>query len=86
MHFSNTAFFPSQADKSRGWSSWGNWSPCNRQCTRERERFCPAKNLKKCPGAKESNRVEVQKGRCRSQECYGEFEMINKIDTKRRLK
>lgn len=86
MLFSNTAFFfLLQAGKSRGWSSWGNWSPCDRQCTKERERFCSAKNLKKCPGAKESNRVEVQKGRCRSQECYGEFEMMNEMGTKRKL-
>lgn len=64
------SIYDCKSGKSRGWSSWGNWSPCDRQCTKERERFCSAKNLKKCPGAKESNRVEVQKGRCRSQECY----------------
>jgi len=64
------SIYDCKSDKSRGWSSWGNWSPCDRQCTRERERFCSAEDLKKCPGATERNRVEVQKGRCRSQECY----------------
>ena len=80
--FKNCDFFLLQADKSRGWSNWGNWSPCDKQCTRERERFCSAENLKRCPGATESNRVEVKKGKCRSQECYGEFEIINEIGTK----
>ncbi|KAJ7372575.1 hypothetical protein OS493_017846 [Desmophyllum pertusum] len=28
-----------KSDKSRGWSSWGNWGPCDTKCSRERERF-----------------------------------------------
>ncbi|XP_078348661.1 zinc metalloproteinase nas-15-like [Oculina patagonica] len=64
------SIYDCKSDKSRGWSNWGNWSPCDRKCARKRERFCSAKDLKKCPGATVRNRVEVQRGKCRSQECY----------------
>lgn len=78
-------FFLLQDDKSRGWSNWGHWSPCDRKCTRERQRFCSSEDVRRCPGATESNRVEVKKGECRSEECYGEFDMINEIGTKTNL-
>ena len=58
-------------DKSRGWSGWGNWSPCDKGCTKVRERFCPAKDISKCPGAN-SDRIQAQKGKCPNDECYGE--------------
>ena len=62
-----------KADKSRGWSNWGNWGPCDKKCTRERERFCSAKKLEKCPGATKRYRIQLQKGKCAFKECYGEF-------------
>ena len=65
-------FLSPPADKSRGWSEWGNWGPCNTNCTKERERFCSAEDIGKCPGAKKDDRVQVQKEKCSYKECYGE--------------
>lgn len=59
-----------KSDKSRGWSNWGNWGPCDKKCTRERERFCSAKKLEKCPGATKRYRIQLQKGKCPFKECY----------------
>lgn len=59
-----------KSDKSRGWSNWGNWGPCDKKCTRERERFCSAKKLEKCPGATKRYRIQLQKGKCPFRECY----------------
>lgn len=59
-----------KSDKSRGWSNWGNWSPCDTNCSKERERFCAAKDLKKCPGATKRYRIQVQKAKCPIKECY----------------
>ena len=56
--------------KKKGWSNWGNWSPCDKNCTKERERFCSADDIKKCPGA-DGDRIELQKAKCPMDECYG---------------
>ena len=65
-------FLSLQGDKSRGWSEWGNWGPCDTNCTKERERFCSAEDIGKCPGAN-GDRVQLQKGKCPYDECYGEW-------------
>lgn len=67
----NNYFLLLQGDKSRGWSEWGNWGPCDTNCTKERERFCSAEDIGKCPGAN-GDRVQLQKGKCPYDECYGE--------------
>ncbi|CAH3037140.1 unnamed protein product, partial [Porites lobata] len=62
-------FVSRRETKKQGWSSWGNWSPCDTNCTKERERFCSADNIKKCPGA-DRDRIQIQKSKCPNKECY----------------
>ena len=40
------------------------------QCSKKRERFCSAKDIKKCAGA-DNDRVQVQETKCPNDECYG---------------
>ncbi|XP_068717648.1 zinc metalloproteinase nas-4-like isoform X2 [Montipora capricornis] len=63
------AMYDCRNDKSSGWSGWGNWSPCDKGCTKVRERFCPAKDISKCPGAN-SDRIQEQTRNCPNDECY----------------
>ncbi|KAL9956652.1 hypothetical protein ACROYT_G038161 [Oculina patagonica] len=53
---------------SGGWSSWTDWGPCDRRCTMRRERFCAAKDRKKCPGV-DSDGIQGQTKRCETAEC-----------------
>ncbi|XP_073247445.1 blastula protease 10-like [Porites lutea] len=63
------ALYDCRDSKKQGWSSWRNWSPCDTNCTKERERFCSADNIKKCPGA-DRDRIQIQKSKCPNKECY----------------
>lgn len=63
------ALYDCKSEKSAGWSKWGSWSPCDMQCSKKRERFCSAKDIKKCAGA-DNDRVQVQETKCPNDECY----------------
>ena len=53
-----------------GWSSWTDWGPCDRSCTMMRERFCAARDRRKCPGV-DPDGLQSQKTRCDTAECNG---------------
>lgn len=59
-----------QTAPSGQWSRWTEWGPCDIHCTMVRERFCAAKDRKKCPGV-DKDGIQTDIKRCDSEECNG---------------
>ena len=54
------------------WSEWSQFSPCDKDCWKFRQRFCADPNHGKCTGADKFG-VQTEKVKCAEDatECYG---------------
>ena len=55
-------------------SDWSNWSACDSNCNKQRQRFCMSTKLEKCKRANKHG-VETETDLCYS-ECFGEFSIL----------
>ena len=55
-----------------GWSSWTDYTPCDTNCKKARERYCyHGGNKLSCGGNTNGYGIEKQSVECTQQECYG---------------
>ena len=61
--------------KTYGWTSWSDWTPCDDECYRTRERYCyHSGNTRSCGGNVNAYGVETDKQKCPSSICPGKDE------------
>lgn len=68
--FCNTPFI----DVGKIYTTWTEWSPCDKTCTKSRERFCSEYNPTKYPEA-QSFGVHTQSEKCSNEECYSMYKI-----------
>ena len=56
-------------DVGKKYTSWSEWSPCDDNCRKSRQRFCSNYDKTRCPEAS-SYGVHTEYGNCTKKECY----------------
>ena len=63
-----------------GWTQWSGFTPCDKYCMKERERYCyNSGNVRACGGNVNDYGIEAQKVKCGRDECPGKNSSSNLI-------
>ena len=58
-------FLPFNAAKNYGWTQWSGFTPCDKDCMKERQRYCyNAGNPKACGGNVNVYGIETERVKC----------------------
>lgn len=75
-------FLPFNAAKNYGWTQWSGFTPCDKDCMKERQRYCyNAGNPKACGGNVNVYGIETERVKCGNYECPGKH--LSQISNRR---